>query len=52
MTQEDLGQKTGFSQSYIAKIETCKATPSLKRLAIFAKALGVDIKDLWEGGNE
>ncbi|MFA5261803.1 MAG: helix-turn-helix transcriptional regulator [Candidatus Omnitrophota bacterium] len=52
MTQDDLGKKTGFSQSYIAKIETGKATPSLKRLEIFAKALGVDIKDFWEGGGE
>jgi len=52
MTQEDLGRKAGFSQSYIAKIETGKAIPSLERLEIFAKALGVDIKDLWEGGEE
>jgi transcriptional regulator with XRE-family HTH domain len=48
-TQEELGNRAGFSQSYIAKIETGRAVPSLKRLEKLAQALGVGITDLLEG---
>ena len=52
MTQEDLGVKTGFSQSYIAKVETGRGLPSIKRLEVFAKALGVEMNELWKEGEQ
>lgn len=50
LTQEELAGRAGVSQSYIARVELSKTSPSLKRLEKIADALGVEIKDLMEGG--
>ena len=52
MTQEDLARATGLSISFIRAMEQAIHTPSFKSLVAIAKALNVEIKDLFDfGGN-
>lgn len=46
VTQEELAEKIGTSQTWIAYIETGRNKPNLKMLEKIAKALGVKVKDL------
>ena len=46
VTLEALAEKTGFSHSYISRIEAGKRNVSLKNLELFADALGVLPQDL------
>lgn len=47
MTLEDLGNKIGKTKGYISKLETSKKPISLHNLNIIAKALEVDVTDLF-----
>ena len=47
LTQEDLSDLTGFSQSYISKIEAGKANPSLDTILKIAKALKAEPSELF-----
>ena len=46
ITQEELAEKIGTSQTWIAYIETGRNRPNLDMLEKIAKALGVKVKDL------
>jgi len=46
ITQEQLAEKIGTSQTWIAYIETGRYTPNLKMFEKIAKVLGVQVKDL------
>ena len=46
ITQEELAEKIGTSQTWIAYIETGRNRPNLKMLEKIAKVLGVKVKDL------
>jgi transcriptional regulator with XRE-family HTH domain len=46
ITQEELAENIGVSQTWIAYLETGRTTPSIKILQKVAKALGVKVKDL------
>lgn len=46
ITQEELAEKIGVSQTWIAYLETGRNKPNLKMLEKIAKALGVKVKDL------
>ena len=46
MTQKRLGAKAGFSDGYIAAIESGKKEGSLKALRALARALDVDLDDI------
>ncbi len=46
VTQEELAEKIGVSQTWIAYIETGRNKPNLKMLEKIGKALGVKVKDL------
>ena len=46
LTQEQLAEKLGISQSAIAMWETGKAVPSTKNLLSISKALEIDISVL------
>jgi transcriptional regulator with XRE-family HTH domain len=46
ITQEQLAERLNVSQSWLARIETAKEVPNLKRLQQIARALGVKVKDL------
>jgi transcriptional regulator with XRE-family HTH domain len=46
ITQEELAERLTVSQSWLARIETGRETPNLKRLQQIARALGVKVKEL------
>jgi len=46
ITQEELAEKIGVTQTWITYIETGRNKPNLKMLEKIAKALGVKVKDL------
>jgi transcriptional regulator with XRE-family HTH domain len=46
ITQEELAERLNVSQSWLARIETGRETPNLKRLQQIARALDVKVKDL------
>lgn len=47
MSQEALGLEAGFSGSFVGMIERAEKDISLSKVEKLAKALGVDIKDLF-----
>lgn len=47
MTQEDLAYQAKLDYSYINQIENGKRNPTVKALEQIAKALGVEVKDLF-----
>ena len=50
LSQEAFADKCGFVRSYMGKIETGKANPSLDSIQTIADALGVPVKTLFEEG--
>jgi transcriptional regulator with XRE-family HTH domain len=46
ITQEQLAERLNVSQSWLARIETGREIPNLRRLQQIARALGVTVKDL------
>ena len=52
LTQRDLADKLGVSQSHIARWETEKSQPRKKALEELAEALSVSIEELLAGGKE
>ncbi|MBU9583030.1 helix-turn-helix domain-containing protein [Burkholderia multivorans] len=48
LSQEAFADKCGFVRSYMGKIETGKANPSLDSIQTIADALGVPVKTLFE----
>jgi transcriptional regulator with XRE-family HTH domain len=45
-TQEDLAERAGFFRTYMSRIETGEANPTLTVLYAIAGSLQVDVKDL------
>lgn len=54
MTAQELADKTGFSHQFIRDLESLKITkrPRLDSLGRIAKALNIDIKQLFDEVNE
>ncbi len=48
MTQRQLSDATGISERQICVIENGAATPGLDSANAIAKALGVQIEDIWQ----
>jgi transcriptional regulator with XRE-family HTH domain len=48
-TQKKLAELTGLSCKYIEDIEEGRHCPSVKALAIIARALGVEIEEIIKG---
>lgn len=48
---ESLASKTGLTKSYLSKVERSKATPSVTASLKIAKALNVDVSDLFGENN-
>jgi transcriptional regulator with XRE-family HTH domain len=46
ITQEQLAERLNVSQSWLARIETGREIPNLRRLQQIAQALEVKVKDL------
>jgi transcriptional regulator with XRE-family HTH domain len=49
MTQEAFADHCGFARTYMSRIETGGANPSIDALKVLADGLGVKISDLFEG---
>jgi len=52
LTQRDLAEKLGVSQSHIARWEKEKSQPRKKALEEIANALGVTVEEILAGGKE
>ncbi len=48
LSQEDLAEKSGYSVEFISLVERGVNAPSVSGLEKIAKALGVEIKDLFD----
>jgi len=49
LTQEELAEQTGFSDSHISQIENASGKPSIEAVARIANALGVGLDQLCFG---
>ncbi len=48
MSQVEFGEKCGFYQTYLSRIETGQANPTLNAIEVIANALGMTVFDLFE----
>ncbi|WP_077001184.1 helix-turn-helix domain-containing protein [Variovorax sp. KK3] len=48
LSQVDFGEKCGFYQTYLSRIENGHANPSLNAMEVIANALGVTVFQLFE----
>jgi transcriptional regulator with XRE-family HTH domain len=48
MSQVEFGEKCGFYQTYLSRIENGRANPSLNAFQVIATALGISVFDLFE----
>ena len=48
MTVEALAEKSGFSKTYISRLENFRITPSIKSLSKIADALGMQMSSFFE----
>lgn len=48
MSQVEFGERCGFYQTYLSRIETGKANPSLNAIEVIATALGLTVFDLFD----
>jgi len=49
MSQEAFADRCGFARTYMSRIETGRANPSINAIKVLADALGVSIAALFEG---
>ncbi|RYF71473.1 MAG: XRE family transcriptional regulator [Comamonadaceae bacterium] len=48
LSQVEFGERCGFYQTYLSRIETGKANPTLNAIEVIAIALGLTVFDLFE----
>lgn len=48
LTQAELGERCGFYQTYLSRIESGNANPTLNAMEVLAAAHGISVYDLWE----
>lgn len=48
MSQVEFGERCGFYQTYLSRIERGQANPTLNAMEIIAKALGLTIFELFD----
>lgn len=48
MSQVVFGERCGFFQTYMSRIETGRANPTLNAIEVIANALGMTVFDLFE----
>ena len=52
MTVEALADKSGFSKTYVSRLENFRITPSIKSLSKMADALGIQMSAFFETSTE
>jgi transcriptional regulator with XRE-family HTH domain len=48
LSQTEFGERCGFYQTYLSRIETGQANPTLNAMEVIANGLGLTIYQLWE----
>lgn len=48
LSQTEFGERCGFYQTYLSRIERGQANPTLNAMDVIAKALGLSIYELFE----
>ncbi|HRI92492.1 MAG TPA: helix-turn-helix transcriptional regulator [Accumulibacter sp.] len=48
LTQVEFSERCGFYQTYLSRVETGRANPSLNALEVLANGLGMSVFDLFE----
>ncbi len=48
LSQVDFGERCGFYQTYLSRIENGRANPSLNAVEVIATALGVTVYQLFD----
>lgn len=48
LSQAEFGEKCGFYQTYLSRIENGNANPSLNAMEVIANALGMTVFELFE----
>ncbi len=48
MSQVEFGEKCGFYQTYLSRIENGQANPTLNAIEVIANALGMSVFDLFD----
>lgn len=48
ISQEEFAERCGFARTYMSRIETGGANPSLAAIKVLADALGISLSELFE----
>lgn len=48
LSQVEFGERCGFYQTYLSRIETGKANPTLNAVEVIANTLGMSVFDLFD----
>lgn len=48
LSQVEFGERCGFYQTYLSRIERGQANPTLNAMEVIANGLGLTVFDLWE----
>jgi transcriptional regulator with XRE-family HTH domain len=48
LTQVEFAERCGFYQTYLSRVETGRANPTLNALEVLANGLGMSVFDLFE----
>jgi transcriptional regulator with XRE-family HTH domain len=48
MSQEAFADHCGFARTYMSRVETGGANPSLDAIKVFADALGIELSELFK----
>ena len=48
LSQAEFGEKCGFYQTYLSRIENGQANPTLNAMEVISHGLGISIYELWD----
>jgi transcriptional regulator with XRE-family HTH domain len=48
LSQVEFGERCGFYQTYLSRLERGQANPTLNAMEVIANALGLTIYELWD----
>ena len=48
LSQVEFGERCGFYQTYLSRLENGNANPTLNAMDVIAHGLGITVFDLWE----
>lgn len=48
LSQVEFGERCGFYQTYLSRLERGQANPTLNAMEVIANGLGLSIYDLWD----